>query len=310
MATLAISPCVFSSEWFVKTHQLVRNINNFLTLLQQEINCPCHKNHFDFHGSATTRTLSCVQVESTGSVYVVSDLDLVLDRIDAQQNIKSHLDKIKSSFYDFVGQEHISPGARVSILALDELDYKIIESKGLFESVQYRGFRCQDERGNFRLIARDVSFALPYAFLRFFQWHHLGEGGYTAAIYEIAKGISRTLHGDIDLKVDSPKVYALESLQRQSVSYIRTATLQVFGNHFYNKHAFIFNYIIEVLLLTAPTMNDTKNHFIKEKVELGWNELFSDMCRKWPNSFLRQRIDDLQIKNLGSQNMVAQVNSL
>ena len=120
----------------------------------------------------------------------MSDVDIVFRTARDFALAADRLAVLNARFQQAAELDCMSPGDRISTLILDELNLEIAEGVGLLNSAKTRsiGLRTTLEGSNCPQIAlpelptRDVQFALPYALLRFFEWHRLGSAGHAAAI--------------------------------------------------------------------------------------------------------------------------------
>lgn len=293
MAALKQPARLDSSAWSSTTIDLEARLRVFLSWIYHALLTAESSAHIGIHGSATTQTIACVQVDSQ-STYVVSDIDLVLKTSLNAFDTDHLLGNLENRFLQTIGVACHSPGARVSSLALDTLSMDVLEASGLVASAVSRGMYCSPVHSYSRaasessiesreLAPRDVRFAFPYALLRFHEWYRRGPSGYAAAVYEVAKGIDRTLHGDSDLRLASPCIYSLQSLEDLCADQLLVATRISLGDALSLRHSDLFQAMRQAFSIPGGATD-------LSAFEFDATNALADLADFWPTSILAGRI--------------------
>jgi hypothetical protein len=141
MAALKLPARLPYSAWSPTTIKLEARLRGFLSWTRDALLNAESCAHIDIHGSATTQTIACVQVNNY-STYVVSDIDAVIKTSLSLEDTEYLLGQLQERYLEAIGDACRSPGARVSSLMLETLDTGVPEASGLLASATSRGMYC------------------------------------------------------------------------------------------------------------------------------------------------------------------------
>ena len=295
MATLIEpSPCSDPRIQHIVTGFNAR-IADFLSNLPQIVTAHGLQDSLRIHGSIATNTPACVLLLNN-LIYLVSDIDCAvfpsLHTTAERQQFVAHANE---RLIAILGAAHITPGSRITLSDLTKMRNGKAETTGLQSSAtkrgmapeEYEGFilgRGNEKRHGFRyntlMAPRDMSFALPYALLRFITWSTLGEPGFTSAIYELAKGINRVIYGDSDLLLGTPRYYNRYDLIGVVTTRLYEACERVFDSE---KYSHIEPALVDITEIVATISAPS---FIGQNI---WQPILSTICLNWPHSILADR---------------------
>lgn len=301
MATLHAPPYLPIEHQPTDATSLCLSLNDFLRSLHGIATKHGVAHAVHLHGSASTGTLAFVVLDQHHSV-LVSDIDIVFATPVSYSDRRAFLDSAQTALFQALTDLHISPGARVTELDLPSLNQHAEESSGLLNSSQLRSvpltqdflhFTIADEQSSVKttknpLPQRDMTYALPYALLRFHDWANVSAIGYAAATYELAKGISRTLWGDEDTQLGHLRFYALKEIEQMVSNQLEFALYRCFNKNsaiHLREHARIMATMIgqgEYTEASTGPCNKSRLH--------GWHIIFREIIANWPTSILANRI--------------------